>query len=150
MALQADEPKALDTTQPDSDTLISRVGKSVQEFTRSTDKHPNRYADLPRAAGKDGNDGSDDDSNKRPKVSKERASQDISQLEKLLAADFGAAGGSKQKGGKAITNDVLKDYLKQKGVKGFAAKKKAELRDLVREQLVKDGKLRAAYSDDDD
>ena len=41
---------------------------------------------------------------------------------------------------KAVTNDVLKDYLKQKDVKGFSTKKKAELLAMAKE-LLEHGKL---------
>lgn len=40
-----------------------------------------------------------------------------------------------------ITNDILKDYLKQKNVKQISAKKKAELLELAKEQLTNDGRL---------
>lgn len=39
-----------------------------------------------------------------------------------------------------ITNDILKDYLKQKSTK-VSNLRKAELLSLARDQLIKDGKL---------
>jgi len=40
-----------------------------------------------------------------------------------------------------VTNDTLKDYLKQKDVKKIAGKKKADLIEMVMEQLQSDKML---------
>ena len=69
---------------------------------------------------------------KKVRVSKERASQGIEKLQENLMKAFST------EDFKSVTNDVLKDYLKQKEAKGFSAKKKSDLIAMVRELLEKD------------
>lgn len=63
---------------------------------------------------------------------------EIGRLEAQLVKEFG---NYRETGKTSLTNDKLKDYLKQKGVPKTSAMKKAELLLAAEEQLIKDGKL---------
>lgn len=133
MALKSDEPKAIDSTLPETEIVTQRAGSYISSFKKALEAHPNRYAAIPHTSEFGGSDGGD--SNKRPKVSKGRASKGVDELEKTILASLKA-----KDGGKGVTNDALKDYLKQKGQSGLSAKKKADLLALCKELLLREGK----------
>ncbi|CAD6579969.1 MAG: ATP-dependent DNA helicase II subunit 1 [Cyphobasidiales sp. Tagirdzhanova-0007] len=143
IALQLDAPEPKDETLPLTDQIakaspFGRIGSYAKDVKAELEDHPLLYSSRRSglAAGAGGADGNEDEAgpSKKVRVSKERASQGIEKLEKLLMEAF------ESENFKAVTNDVLKDYLKQKDVKGFSTKKKAELLAMAKE-LLEHGKL---------
>lgn len=146
--MQEDTPRAEDSTFPDAEAIAGRIKKYVPNINEAIASHPSLTDYSWRLAGLSGDveagDEIDENGAKKIKVSKERASTDVKVLEKTLkkAFDEGTSG--------KVTNDKLKDYLKQKGHKNISSLKKAELIARTKEQLAKDGIITPEEEADDE
>ena len=138
-ALSEDDPIPVDLTEPDAPVIAERVGKCVKNIKRLLGEHPQlSNTTWNRARTASGALADEADDQPKPRVSQARPAMEIGRLEAQLVKEFG---NYRETGKTSLTNDKLKDYLKQKGVPKTSAMKKAELLLAAEEQLIKDGKL---------